>query len=84
LIYSDGFYHQHQSFPVWLLPAVFDGWIASLPLRVFRPNLGTRFFLGGRAVTVHVFVMLGIYLLVWNICLLSVKLVYVCVKLLKI
>jgi hypothetical protein len=30
--------------------AIFDGWFASLPLRVFRPNLGTRFFLGGKAV----------------------------------
>jgi hypothetical protein len=41
---------------VWLLFATSDGWFASLPLRVFRPNLGTRFFLGGKAVTVHVLV----------------------------
>jgi hypothetical protein len=47
---------RHQPSLVWLLFVTFDGGFASLPLRVFRPNLGTRFFLGGRAVTVHVFV----------------------------
>jgi hypothetical protein len=56
----------------WLLPSTlissgvivscyFWWWFASLPFRVFRPNLGTRFFLGGEDVTVRVFVMLGIY-----------------------
>jgi hypothetical protein len=44
------------------------------PYRVFRPNLGTRFFLGGKAVTVHVFAMLGKYFV-------SVKYVFVCIKL---
>jgi hypothetical protein len=41
--------------------ATFGVWFTSLPLRAFRPNLGTRFFLGGEDVTVRVFVMLGIY-----------------------
>jgi hypothetical protein len=40
--------HQHQPSLVWLLFATVDVWFASLPLRVFCPNLGTRFFLGGR------------------------------------
>jgi hypothetical protein len=66
--------HQSQSSLVWLLLSTFDVWIASLPLGVFRPNLGTRFFLGGRAVTVRVFVMLGMYFV-------SVKYVFVCIKL---
>jgi hypothetical protein len=55
---------------VWLLFATSDEWFASLPLRVFHPNLGTRFFLGGKAVTVRVLAMLDIYLLVWSMCLL--------------
>jgi hypothetical protein len=46
--YFNGFYHQHQPSLVWLLFVTFDGWFTSLPFRVFRPNLGTRFFLGGR------------------------------------
>jgi hypothetical protein len=66
--------HQPQIFSVWLFSATFDGWFTSLPLRVFRPNLGTRFFLGGKAVTVHVFVMLGKYFV-------SVKYVFVSVEL---
>jgi hypothetical protein len=45
--YSNGFYHQPQVSLVWLLFVTSDRWFASLPLRVFRPNLGTRFFLGG-------------------------------------
>jgi hypothetical protein len=65
-------------------PVAFNGWFASLPLRVFRPNLGTRFFLGGKAVIVRVFVMLDLYLIVWSVRLLSVKLLCVCVKFLKI
>jgi hypothetical protein len=69
---------------VCLFPAVFDGWFASLPLRVFRPNLGTRFFLGGEAVTVHVFVMLDLYFDSVKCMLVSVKLLCVCVKFLKI
>jgi hypothetical protein len=75
--YFHGFYYQHQPFLVWLLFVTFDGWFTSLPFRVFRPNLGTRFFLGGEAVTVHVFVMLDIYIV-------SIKLMCVGVKLLKI
>jgi hypothetical protein len=31
--YSNGFYRQHQSSLVWLLPATFDGWFAFLPLK---------------------------------------------------
>jgi hypothetical protein len=46
--YSNGFYHQPQSSLVWLILVTFDGWFASLPFRIFRPNLGMRFFLGGR------------------------------------
>jgi hypothetical protein len=75
---------QHQSSLVWLLPVIFDGWFASLPLRVFRPNLGTRFFLGGEAVTVRVFVMLDIYFVSVKYVFVSIRLMYVCVKLLKI
>jgi hypothetical protein len=40
--------HQPQSSLVWLFSVTFDGWFATLPFRVFRPNLRTRFFLGGR------------------------------------
>jgi hypothetical protein len=69
LSYSNGFYHQHQPSLVWLFPVTLVVWFASLPFRAFRPNLGTRFFLGGKAVTVHIFVMLDIYLLVWSMCL---------------
>jgi hypothetical protein len=36
--YSNGFYHQHQVSPVWLLLATFDEWFTSLPLRVFHPE----------------------------------------------
>jgi hypothetical protein len=57
LSYSNDFYHQHQSLLVWLLFATFDGWFVTLPLRVSHPNLGTRLFLGGKAVTVHVYVI---------------------------
>jgi hypothetical protein len=49
--------HQPQSSLVWLLFATFDGWFVTLPLRVSHPNLGTRLFLGGKAVTVHVYVI---------------------------
>jgi hypothetical protein len=76
--------HQPQSSLVWLLLATFDGWFASLPFRAFRPNLGTRFFLGGKAVTVHVFAMLGIYFVSVKYMFVSIKLVCVCVKFLKI
>jgi hypothetical protein len=69
---------------VWLLFATSDGWFASLPLRVFRPNLGTRFFLGGKAVTVHVLAMLDIYIVSVKYVFVSIKLMCVCVKLLKI
>jgi hypothetical protein len=54
------------------------------PLRVFRPNLGTRFFLGGKAVTVRVFVMLDVYFVSVKYVSVCIKLVYVYVKLLKI
>jgi hypothetical protein len=74
ILISSCFRHQPQSSLVWLLLATFNVWFASLPLRVFRPNLGTRFFLGGEAVTVRVPVMLGIYFV-------SVKYVFVCIKL---
>jgi hypothetical protein len=51
ILISSCSHHQPQSSLVWLFLATFDGWFTSLPFRVFRPNLGTRFFLGGRAVT---------------------------------
>jgi hypothetical protein len=69
---------------VWLLFATSDEWFASLPLRVFHPNLGTRFFLGGKAVTVRVFVMLGIYFVSVKYMFVRIKLMCVYVKLLKI
>jgi hypothetical protein len=72
--YTNGVYHQHQPSLVWLFPLTFDEWFTSLSLKVFRPNLGTRFFLGGKVVTVHVFVTLGKYFV-------SVKYVFVCIKL---
>jgi hypothetical protein len=37
-LYFNGFYRQHEVSLVWLLPAIFDGWFASLPLKVFRPE----------------------------------------------
>jgi hypothetical protein len=79
-------YHTPTAFTslVCLLPVAFDGWFASLPLRVFRPNLGTRFFLGGKAVIVRVFVMLDLYFDSVKCMLVSVKLLCVCVKFLKI
>jgi hypothetical protein len=83
-LYSNSFYHQHQSTLMWLLPVTFALWFASVPLRVFRPNLGTRFFLGGKAVTVCVLVMLGKYFVSVKYMFVCVKLVCVCVKLLKI
>jgi hypothetical protein len=82
--YFNGFYHQHQPSLVWLLFVTFDGWFTSLPFRVFRPNLGTRFFLGGEAVTVRVFVMLDIYIVSVKYVFVSIKLMCVGVKLLKI
>jgi hypothetical protein len=82
--YSNDFHHQHQPSLVWLFPIIFYGWFASLTLRVFRPNLGTRFFLGGEAVTFRVFAMLEIYFVSVNYVFVSMKLMCVCVKLLKI
>jgi hypothetical protein len=84
LSYSNGLYHQHQLSLVWLLFATFDERFTSLPLRVFRPNLGTRFFLGGKAVIVRVLVMLDIYFVSVKYVFVSIKLMCVYVKLLKI
>jgi hypothetical protein len=69
ILISSCSHHQPQSSQVRLLLAIFNVCFASLPFRAFRPNLGTRFFLGGEAVTVHILEMLDIYLLVWNMCL---------------
>jgi hypothetical protein len=56
VILISSYSNDSQSSLVWLLRTTSDRWFASLPLRVFRPNLGTRLFLGGKAVTVHVLV----------------------------
>jgi hypothetical protein len=84
ILISSCSHHQPQSSLVWLLLATSDVWFASLSLKVFRPNLGARFFLGGEAVTVRVIVMLDIYFVSVKYVFVSIKLVRVCVKLLKI
>jgi hypothetical protein len=95
-IKSKGFSrHTHLVILQWLLPSTlissgvivscyFWWWFVSLPLRVFRPNLGTRFFLGGKAVTVRVLVMLDIYFVSVKHMFVCIKLMCVYVKLLKI
>jgi hypothetical protein len=82
--YSNGFYHQHQSSLVWLFPATFDGWFASLPLRVFRPESRDEILFRGKGCDSSCTCNLDIYFVSVKYVLVSVKLVYVYVKLLKI
>jgi hypothetical protein len=84
LSYSNGFYHQHQSSLVWLLPATFDGWFASLPLKIFRPETRDEILFRGEGCDSSCTCNLGTLFVSVKYVLVSVKLVYVYVKLLKI
>jgi hypothetical protein len=84
LIILNGFYHQPQVSLVWLLFATSDGWFASLPLRVFRPESRDEILLRGEGCDSSITCKLGILFVSVKYVLVSVKLVCVCVKLLKI
>jgi hypothetical protein len=76
--YSNGFYHQHQSSLVWLFPATFDGWYASLPLRVFRPESWDEILFRGEGCDSLCTCKLGTLFVRVKYVLVSVKFVYVC------
>jgi hypothetical protein len=78
--YSNGFYRQHQSSLVWLLPATFDGWFAFLPLKSLSSESRDEILFRGEAVTVRVFGMLEIYFVSVNYVFVSIKLICVCVN----
>jgi hypothetical protein len=82
--YSNGFYHQPQVSLVWLLYATSDGWFASLPLRVFRPESRDEILFRGEGCDSSSTCKLRILFVSVKYVLVSVKIVCVCVKLLKI
>jgi hypothetical protein len=82
--YSNGFYHQHQSSLVWLLLTTFDGWFASLPLRVFRPESRDEILFRGEGCDSSCTCKLDIYFVSVMYVLVSVKFMCIYVKLLKI
>jgi hypothetical protein len=82
--YSNGFYHQHQPSLVWLLFATSDGWFASLPLKVFRPESRDEILFRGEGCDSSCTCKLGILIVTVKYVFVSVKLAYVYVKLLKI
>jgi hypothetical protein len=82
--YSNGFYHQPQVSLVWLLFPTFDGWFASLLLRVFRPESRDEILFRGEGCDSSCTCKLGTLFVSVKYVLVSVKLVCVYVKLLKI
>jgi len=47
ILICNGSYHQHRAYLVGLFPAVFDGWSAPFPLRVFRSESRDEILLRG-------------------------------------
>jgi hypothetical protein len=84
VILISSYSNDNQSSLVWLLPAIFDGWFASLPLRVFRPESRDEILFRGQGCDSSCIFKLGTLFVSVKYMFVSVKLVYVYVKLLKI